>query len=220
MVALLQIAVPTNRHVSQIYQGSLTRRNPETNLKVRQTSVPPEYGHDQLIELCLKPLLLRGCQLFRIVDKGTVGVESYLTFFFMRLIASGYIVVTISGVLFVWILNLLVFIVDGVIVCVVRVYARFLGACAEIDVQEVRPVTDGKEESVSGDSMVFWINLSSAYQTFCRSSFVPNPPGSTDHFLKLTRSSCSIARVKADSLLTLQSRSWSIESVMLKTWLP
>jgi hypothetical protein len=83
------------------------------------------------------------------VDKGTVGVESYLTFFFMRLITSGYIVVTISGVLFVWILNLLVSIVDGVIVFVVRVDARFLGACAEIDVQEVRPATYDKIQRVS-----------------------------------------------------------------------
>jgi hypothetical protein len=120
-----------------------------THLKVRQTSVSAKYGHDQLIELCLKPLLFQGCQLFRIVNKGTVGVESHLTFFFMRLITSGYIVVTIFNVLFFWILDLLVVVVEVGIVFVVRVDARFLGACAEIDVQEVRPVTDGKKESVS-----------------------------------------------------------------------
>lgn len=110
-----------------------------------------QYGHDQLIELCLKPLLFRGCQLFRIVDKGTVGVESYLTFFFMELITGGYIVVTIFNVLFFWILDLLVVVADGVIVFVVRIDARFLGDCAEIDVQEVRPVTNGMKQSVSGD---------------------------------------------------------------------
>lgn len=125
-----------------------------THLKVRQTSVSAKYGHDQLIELCLKPLLLRGCQLFRIVDKGTVGVESYLTFFFMRLITSRYIVVTIFNVLFFWILDMLVVVVDFVIVFVVRVDARFLGACAEVDVQEVWPVTYDEIQSVSKELMI------------------------------------------------------------------
>jgi hypothetical protein len=115
--------------------------------------VSAKYGHDQLIELCLKPLLLRGCQFFRIVDKGTVGVESYLTFFFMGLITSGYIVVTIFNVWFFWILNLLVVVVEVGIFVVVRVDARFLGACAVADVQEVRPVTNDEMQSVSRDSI-------------------------------------------------------------------
>jgi hypothetical protein len=116
--------------------------------------VAAKYGHDQLIELCLKPLLLRGCQLFRIVDKGTVGVESYLTFFFMGLITSGYIVVTIFNVWFFWILNLLVVVVEVGIFVVVRVDARFLGACAEIDVQEIRPVTYNEIQRVNKESIV------------------------------------------------------------------
>jgi hypothetical protein len=115
--------------------------------------VSAKYGHDQLIELCLKPLLLRGCQLFRIVDKGTVGVESYLTFFSMRFITSGYIVVTIFNILFFWILYLLVVVIDGVIVFVVRVDARFLCACAEIDVQEIRPVTYNEIQRVNKESI-------------------------------------------------------------------
>lgn len=88
------------------------------------------------------------------MDKGTVGVESYLTFFFMSLITSGYIVVTIFNILFFWILYSLIVVVDGVIVFVVRIDARFLGACAEIDVQEVRPATYNEIQRVSEESIV------------------------------------------------------------------
>jgi hypothetical protein len=152
VIALLQIAVPDMS--VRPSNDPLHRQRKMTYLKIGQASVSAQYGHDQLIQLCLKPLLLRGCQLFRIVDKGTVGVKSYLTFFLMDLITSGYIVVTIFGVLFFWILELLVVIVDCVIVFVVRVDARFLGACAEIDVQEVRPATYIEIQRVSRESIV------------------------------------------------------------------
>jgi hypothetical protein len=175
VVALLKIAVPDMS--VRPTNDFLHRQRKMTYLKIGQTSVSAKYGHDQLVELCLKPLLFRGCQFFRIVDKGTVGVESYLTFFFMRLITSEYIIVTIFIVLFFWILDLLVFIVDCVIVFVVRVDARFLGACAEIDVQEVRPVTYNEIQRVSRKSIVIFVCVAVLLPDLLSKLVRPEPAG-------------------------------------------